>query len=300
MFCMTRFGQMGRLGNQLFQYAFLRTVARRHGTHFYCPGWIGDRVLTLEDAAERAPTAERVHVFHDLRLKYHPEAECAPDGTDYDGNFESWRYFTTTEPEVRRWYSFRPEMTSRVREKYAGLELPQMTCFHLRFGDYCTFPTKLAFFTPGAAYYRQAVAMLAPRRVAVFSDDMQSARARLAGLPVELVFIDGNECWEDLYLMTQCKNHVVSASTFSWWGAWLSSVPGKRVIHPAEGRFRPGSWSDNPDLYPSEWARLPALSNSITEKYWFLKLQHRMLDAPAMAGQVLRRVGRGLRRRLCR
>jgi|LakMenEpi03Aug12_release.lakeMendotaPanAssembly.Ray.scaffolds.fasta_scaffold128555_2 hypothetical protein len=296
MFSMTRLGQMGRLGNQLFQYAFLRTLARRRGTQFFCPHWIGDEIFTLKDTVERAPKADCNNIFKDHHLGYDPQALVAPDGTDYEGNFESWRYFSAEDQDVRRWYGFRPEMTRRVREKYAGLPLSEMTCFHLRFGDYRRFPAKLVFFNPSADYYHRAVATLSPRRIAVFSDDLPAAQNLLAGLPVELVLIEGNEAWEDLYLMTQCGAHVVSASTFSWWGAWLATAPGKRVIRPAEGRFRPGSWPDNPDFYPPEWATLPALSNSIREQYWFLKMQDRLLKAASLPGRAIRRTGRGIRK----
>ena len=300
MFCMTRLGQMGRMGNQLFQYAFLRTLARRRGTQFFCPPWIGDQIFTLDDAAERSPTADYRHDFKDRHLGYDPQAETAPDGTDYEGNFESWRYFSANENDVRSWYRFRPEMTQRVRSKYTGLPLSEMACFHLRFGDYRRFPAKLVFFSPAAAYYHRAVATLSPRRIAVFSDDLPAARNLLAGLPVESDFIDGNEAWEDLYLMTQCGAHVVSASTFSWWGAWLATARDKRVIRPAEGRFRPGSWPDNPDFYLPEWAKLPALSNSIWEKHWFLQLQYRMLKVAALPGRAVRKAVRELRQTIWR
>ena len=251
MFCMTRLGQMGRMGNQLFQYAFLRTLARRRGTQFFCPPWIGDEIFTLDDAAERSPTADCRHDFKDRHLGY-------------------------------------------------GLPLSEMACFHLRFGDYRRFPAKLVFFSPAAAYYHRAVATLSPRRIAVFSDDLPAARNLLAGLPVESDFIDGNEAWEDLYLMTQCGAHVVSASTFSWWGAWLATARDKRVIRPAEGRFRPGSWPDNPDFYLPEWGKLPALSGSITERYWFLKIQDRLLKAAALPGRAVRKAGRELRQTIWR
>ena len=28
--------------------------------------------------------------------------------------------------------------------------------------------------------------------------------------------------YEDLLLIAKCQNHIMSNSTFSWWGAWLS------------------------------------------------------------------------------
>ena len=54
MIAFTRLGKMGQFGNQLFQYAFLRTTARRLGVRFYCPEWIGDKIFSLHDQHERA------------------------------------------------------------------------------------------------------------------------------------------------------------------------------------------------------------------------------------------------------
>jgi len=52
--------------------------------------------------------------------------------------------------------------------------------------------------------------------------------------------------------MTMCENHIVSSSTFSWWGAYLSAS--KRIIRPAYNfsaeyllRF------DDKDYYPNSW-----------------------------------------------
>ncbi len=56
MLSFSKLGEHGRLGNQLFQYAFLRTQAERLGVPFYCPHWTGDDVFTLEDEPQRINT----------------------------------------------------------------------------------------------------------------------------------------------------------------------------------------------------------------------------------------------------
>jgi hypothetical protein len=42
-------GRLGRWGNQVFQYAFARTYARRYGLEYQVPAWEGQRLLGLED-----------------------------------------------------------------------------------------------------------------------------------------------------------------------------------------------------------------------------------------------------------
>ncbi len=42
---------------------------------------------------------------------------------------------------------------------------------------------------------------------------------------------------DDLFLLTQCKHFIISNSTFYWWGAWLSEVPGKEIIAPEQWYF---------------------------------------------------------------
>ena len=52
----------------------------------------------------------------------------------------------------------------------------------------------------------------------------------------------------DLYLLTHCKYFIVSPSTFSWWGAWLSKRKGKICVRPKNLNV-----SNNNDFWPKEW-----------------------------------------------
>jgi hypothetical protein len=48
---MSSLGQLGRFGNQLFQYAFLRICAEKTGASIECPPWIGQTLFGHHDAA---------------------------------------------------------------------------------------------------------------------------------------------------------------------------------------------------------------------------------------------------------
>jgi hypothetical protein len=56
---MSSLGQLGRFGNQLFQYAFLRICAQKSGAKVECPPWIGQTLFGHNDApiSKRLPPA---------------------------------------------------------------------------------------------------------------------------------------------------------------------------------------------------------------------------------------------------
>ena len=62
---------------------------------------------------------------------------------------------------------------------------------------------------------------------------------------------DEDKIITDFYLLTQCKNFIVGPSTFSWWGAWLSSHKDKICVRPKN--INP---SNNTDFWPENWVKI--------------------------------------------
>jgi hypothetical protein len=59
---------------------------------------------------------------------------------------------------------------------------------------------------------------------------------------------------EEMLLMAGCQHHVISNSSFGWWGAWLGANPEKVVVAPKK-------WITNlpPDkvqVCPKDWVRI--------------------------------------------
>lgn len=107
-------------------------------------------------------------------------------------------------------------------------------------------------------YYRKAAHLIAQHvdnpHFFCFSDDLDWLRANLRiEFPLTYMSHDstrGNDnTINDLWLMSQCKHHIIASSTFSWWGAWLSKNPNKIVIAPD------GAWN-NVDYIPNSWITL--------------------------------------------
>ena len=59
----------------------------------------------------------------------------------------------------------------------------------------------------------------------------------------------------DLFLLTQCQNHIVIPSSFNWWGAWLSQKKDKIVLRPSNSFFSLYK-INNKDFWPEHWIKI--------------------------------------------
>lgn len=139
------------------------------------------------------------------------------------------------------------------------LAQPSSISVHVRRGDYAA-DTKLAQIHPvqDVAYFERAIdrtrRTIPEARFFVFSDDPEWAAANLSGASIR-VLGDGHRrsSVEDLVLMSACGGHIISNSTFGWWGAWLGSGQEGLVISPRRWSH-PGSGVTDPSL--PHWIRM--------------------------------------------
>lgn len=86
-------------------------------------------------------------------------------------------------------------------------------------------------------YYQEAIRYIAERVenpvFYIFSDDLDQAVDMLSEYPFRVVTENrGTDSYKDMYLMSKCRYHIITNSTFSWWGAWLDDREDKVVITP--------------------------------------------------------------------
>ena len=101
-------------------------------------------------------------------------------------------------------------------------------------------------------YFLKAIAFFgkdnAANNFVIFSDAPSAFESLLEGLNANLISVDkisqGNTV-EELILMSKSGKYIISNSTFSWWGSYLSEKTDKVVIAPPKKFWEsdvPESW----------------------------------------------------------
>jgi hypothetical protein len=177
-----------------------------------------------------------------------------------EGYWQSWKYFQPNRKRILRDFTLRQEAAGRNAEMLRKIQKENSICVHVRLGDYVRSKATAAAhgnLTPD--YYRAALHKLkgagSGLSCYLFSDEPREA-LRLLGNGIKMTVVDHNvgRPHEDLRLMSACKCFITANSSFSWWGAWLSERPGKRVVAPK--RWFAGLGHDTRDLVPKDWVRL--------------------------------------------
>lgn len=275
-------GYGGRLANQMFQVAAIVGLAKKFGHDFAFPYWMNfehkDRFGSDENIdvqswfKNKLPVTVRREGFSNAFIEFHArvdDIQLSPNidyniTQQYSGHLQSEKWFAHCADLVRHYFEFDE---GKIWNHLPGFEmiandLKEVCGIHIRVGDYA----KQDSWQPvlDERYYKKAIETLylsAPepnRRFLVFSDDPKRAKEIIGKVSFsdEFMFVANNHYMVDLWMMTQCKHMIIGNSTFSWWGAWLSKNPDKKVVAPSRW-WKPhieAQWGySTRDLFPESW-----------------------------------------------
>ena len=125
---------------------------------------------------------------------------------------------------------------------------------HVRRGDYIKNAEN--HFNLPRAYYEAALSKFdANRNVIVFSDDPVWCHDEGTFVDDRFIISENEDNRVDLCLMSLCDDFIIANSSYSWWGAWLSTNKDKTVIAPAQWFGKTGYTKDHntKDLIPNDW-----------------------------------------------
>lgn len=260
MLAFNHLGHLGRLGNQMFQYASLRGIAARRGYDFGIPPskfedeWRSHQLFEVFDLPHlprqnvkyldggNAPVAQE-KFFHFDQLLF----DQCPNDVSLFGFFQSEKYFKHIEESIKEDFTFREHILEPCKEIAEGFENP--VSLHVRRTDYLT--NNANHHNLDLSYYEEALKHFDDRQVIVFSDDPEWCKEQSLFSDDRFLVSESEDNKIDLCLMTFCTSHIIANSSFSWWGAWLANS--QKVIAPLKWFGPNNADKETKDLIPETW-----------------------------------------------
>ena len=252
-------GKLGRLGNQMFQFAALKGIARHRGFNYCFPPsfnkneWTDHQLLipfklgstnelNIQYIDLDRPTVREEGFAFDKNLY-----DNCPDWVSIQGFFQTEKYFKNIKDELQKDFEFKDEIKIPCEDMISSLDNP--VALHIRRTDYITNPNHTCL---SMDYYKRALEYFKNETILIFSDDPKWCQEHELFEDDRFMISDNDDAYIDMCLMTMCKGHIIANSSFSWWGAWLADS--KKVIAP-KGWFEGSNNShlDTTDIYCTDW-----------------------------------------------
>jgi len=281
-----KLGQMGRLGNQLFQYAALRGLSLKNGYEVAIPNpqtmdWHGQTSLldqfNIEAVYLNDDNISQIQYMYSEPSwqKYDPTFFEIPDGSTIEGFFQSTFYFEEFEEQIKKELTPKSELVERnkefinkIKSENEGYEIVSV---HVRRGDNMTNGQTglIQAFEPGGMYeqyFNNAKKVFDGKKVKFLiftggqrfnednSTDVEWCKNFFNG--DEFLFSEGQPQIDDFCRIMLCDHNILShVSSFGWWASYVNPNPNKIVVapeyyHPDE----PGLKRDK--FYPKEFTQV--------------------------------------------
>ena len=273
---------MGGLGNQLFQImtcisygidnhkkiiipyndSSLGVTSRKTYWDSLLQSFI---IFTNKSRVNNIP--DKILSYKEKRFAY-DNIDLYPDSVYLKGYFQSYRYFDNNIQKILRMLrmdNIKQQIYQENKSYFEGVT-NDICAIHFRLGDY----THLQDYHPllNVDYYISALTNLCETKnisqVLYFCQEQDNEIVEkhietMQSKFIHIVFVktDDNICdWKQMILMTLCNHHIIANSTFSWWGAYLSSHSHKKVLYPSIWFGKKLKHNDTDDLFPIEWEKI--------------------------------------------
>ena len=256
------------LGNQMFQYAFAKTLQK----HLQMPilldkTWFDIKENETQFSLDIFPidleyaTYEQIEVAkakitklpgflrkifgikkhriaYSQSFDFHKEYLLPNDFMYFSGFFQNAKYFENMDSELRKTFAYDSNnfSDSAKRRLEKILQTNNSVFIHIRRGDYCKLGWELSM-----EYYKKAIKYILEHvenpTFFVFgaTDNEFAKKFRIDGISFENLseqIITHSNQHEDMFLMRYCKHAIVANSSYSFWAAYLNDTRDNIVIAP--------------------------------------------------------------------
>jgi hypothetical protein len=280
----------GRLGNQIFQYAFIMAASKKLGTRFYIDQFVEESLI--HRYFEISPnTIDSINLFlinkkgcknifsYYLRKSFNKYVSYAynlkseeykfafddslltiKNNILYIGYFQSLFFLTSFENSIRRKLVIKKAFSKAFIDQFGGLyQKKTIVTIHVRRTDY----KNLAHLNLGAddlslpmTYYQSALLKLTDKNLhyIFISDDITFVEENFDHITPKTISNE-SEIFDFQHLLN-ADICIISNSTFSWWGAWLNSKENKTIYCPKYYLGFHLKKQVPQNIYPKEWRQV--------------------------------------------
>lgn len=236
----------GRLGNNLFQYAYILSISKKVGG-FYFIDQISYNFLPVKyfdlPSYNAKLNAVLTKFYHSCRplfknvFEFTPAAGSAGYFTHYKGYYQNESYFEKSINLVRKEFTVKESLVKKFNSTYSSLFQKQTIAVHIRRTDILTLGIhngKEAVDTslPLDYYYRcfKAIPNFDSYTVIFASDDMEWAREKFGHMAN--AYIQDKDEITDFLMLANADIVITANSSFSWWAAYLNNKAYKVIFTP--------------------------------------------------------------------
>ena len=252
----------GQLGNQMFEIATALSLAWDNDAVAYFPDLREKDKFNIQRNFEKvffrinADTPPR-EVLSEYEEQDHTfqAIPFTPDMKIY-GFYQSEKYFKHYREEIVELFQPVPEIMDYLHEKYAEIiDHPKTVAIHVR-SYFAEDPNRSCFHLCSRQYFTNAMELFPDEDTlfVVFSDQMWWCKFAFRKFERQVIYIEDESYHHDFYLMSLCKNNIISNSSFSWWAAYLNQNPEKVVVAPA--KWMRNKNLDDQDMVPEDWIKV--------------------------------------------
>ena len=272
-------GESGGMCSQLQSYASLLAVAKANNKEVVFSKSMFNKGCGIKifDLLKIYPNIKPDSFFENFKLKpinFHTTSYDKTlfnlDESNYDlnGRFDLYTYWYNDIKEKIDSWEFQTdilwEANNRLKAIKEKLGDKPTVSIHIRRGDY-TLPQNQVLNIIDDDYYIEALSKnflpINDYNFIIFSNDIEYAKAHLEGDNAYFVEPKGIDSYsyttsekDDLALLSLCDHHIITNSTYSWWGAYLSKSPNKKIVCPTN--WLKGSSFMNGNHFPPNWINI--------------------------------------------
>lgn len=146
---------------------------------------------------------------------------------------------------------FPQNIIDKITEKYG--DLSDYVAIHVRRGDYLINGNQYLYYIPDETFYINVYnEFFKDKKIIIVSDDIKWCKNEIQ--LENAIYAEDNTNVEDLCILSLCKHHICSNSTFSWWGCWLGEREDSINVYPNKF-FQRKCFVEESTLLPSRWVK---------------------------------------------